>query len=104
MTGTTVLTSIPLDLRQWTSSALWANWIGSPTGTFVVQGSMDYGFQGVTPTWVDFDIDISGQPAGASGGNVSIDQIRTGYPWIRLKYTNASGTGSLQIMGSAKGY
>lgn len=104
MANSDVLTSSPLDLRQWTSASFWGNWTGSPTGTFVVQGSLDYGIAGSSATWVDLDIDISGQPTGLSGGNVMIDGIRTGLPYMRLKYTNSLGTGSLQIMGSAKGF
>lgn len=105
MTGTSTLTSTPLDLRQWTKACLFAIWTGTPTGTFTLEGSADYQFN-ATPTWVDISavlgISLS-QPAGAAGNNL-IDISATGLPWVRLKYVNASGTGSLQIIGSAKGF
>lgn len=106
MTGTTALTSTVLDIRTLRACAFQATWTGTPTGTIAIQGSIDYS-QGLTSvissgTWVDMGISVSNPPAG-SVGSVLIDVGMTGVPFIRLVYTNASGTGTLSVKASGKG-
>ncbi len=108
MTGTTVLTSLPSNIKYKDSVAVQLSWTGTPTGTFAVQGSVDYN---------------PGQPQSGGGQNAghwtaiplspppiasgSADQIlmnldQLAFPWIRVVYTNVSGTGVLTGYISAK--
>lgn len=72
------------------------SWTGTPTGTITIDGSVD------GSTFFDLTFDpVLAQPSGAAGGylvNVSVE----GFGWIRVSYTNASGTGTLTVKISGK--
>lgn len=100
MTGTAVVLSTVLDFTSCQSGGIRAGWTGTPTGTFVVQGSFDYGINGASAQWDDMGIGAT-NPAGSAGSTI-IDLARTGVPYYRLKYTNSGGTGALTAYACGK--
>lgn len=96
MTGTTVIYSNIIDVSKMDNIGLEVDWTGTPTGTFEVMFSN----KGKSFKSVTFD-PVLAQPTGAAGGmGVDLNQ----YPWkyIMLRYTNASGTGTLTVTGQQK--
>lgn len=74
----------------WTSS--------NAVGTISVQGSVD------GTTWNDLTFDpVLAQPASNNGAYL-INLALIPFPYIRLKYTRVSGTGTLDVWLSAKGF
>ena len=76
------------------------HWTGTPTGTINIQGSVD------NSTWdtldpASFTPPII-NPAGSAGGQL-INLALTPFPYIRLIYTAASGSGTMTCNMSAKG-
>lgn len=106
MTGTSVLTSTVTNIQHWDNVCLQFVWAGSPTGTFSVQFSVDYAqdFQGnVTNTGTWDPITLSPAPAASgSAGSWLLDLNQLSMPWVRVVYTNASGSGVLQAYISGK--
>lgn len=99
--GTSMGASITSDavLLQWEDNPdIQVKWTGTPTGTLVVQVSLDptnLGWQTVTfsPT--------PDQPAGTSGSDYfTLNQTAAAY--VRLVYTRVSGTGNLYAKIAAK--
>lgn len=72
---------------------------GAPVGTFEVQVSADYAQDdngNVTNAGNWTSITLSPSPAAAgSGSTIYIDMNQLSAPWIRVKYTKTSGTGTL---------
>lgn len=101
MTGTNTIYSQVFDCRSLEIGTFAPTWTGTPTGTFEVQVSLDYvpnnGAIGAAPlnagTWNNIAAAPS-NPAG-SAGNTYIPSFATGCGYIRLSYTNSSGTGVL---------
>lgn len=89
MSGTSVIISAPTNIKNLDNIGFQLAWTGTPTGTIEIQCSVD----GVTYYSLSFNPAIL-QPAGSSGGYI-INLTELPYPWIQLKYTNASGTGAL---------
>lgn len=108
MTGVAVVTSLVMDMRTIYACAIQAKWTGTAVGTFSIQGSLDYkpNQAGGTPlnsgTWDDMGITPANLPAG-SANHTLIDIGATGIPFIRIVYTNSSGTGTLTVYGNSKG-
>lgn len=113
MTGTAVLTSAVMDLRTTRGASLQAVFTGTAAGAFVIQGSLNYsvdpggnvsnaGTWNTLPTNTLPTANNLAAPAGSSGSSLA-DIPLTGIPWIRVIYTNASGTGTLVVYGHAKG-
>jgi hypothetical protein len=77
-------------------------WTGAPVGTFAVQGCLDYNAATHAPgTWVDIVL----SPAPAAAGTASsalVDMNQLSFPYIRVVYTRASGTGTLNVYIAAK--
>lgn len=75
------------------------NFTGTPVGTFAVQVSIDYGqdaYGNVTSTgnWIPISLSTTPTAAGAADQiYISLNQLDA--PWIRVKYTRTSGTGTL---------
>jgi hypothetical protein len=68
---------------------------GTPTGNFFVDLSLDQ------VTWTP--IIFSGQPAASgSDGNVYLDLNQLSSPYIRVRYVEVSGTGTLQVYITSK--
>ena len=99
------LTSTIIDTRGLHALALQFVFTGTPTGTFTVQGSLDYCMDNVhTPnagTWTALNIDPAPVASGASG-NILIDLVAFGAPYIQVIYTSSGGAGTLNVMASGK--
>lgn len=112
MTGTSVLLSQPTDISRKDNLAFQLQWSGNPTGTFQVQGSLDYnpglpqsGGAANAGVWTSVPVaDGGGAPPQASGssGQILMDLTEFAFPWIRIQYTNATGTGVLTGYVSGK--
>lgn len=89
MTGTDVITSNPTNIQNLDNIGLQIAWTGTAIGVIEIQCSID----GVTFMDLSFGPPIA-QPAGVDGGYL-VNLTELPYPLIRVKYTNASGTGTL---------
>ncbi len=78
------------------NAGLEVTWTGTPTGVFEVQVSNS----GISFYSLTFD-PVLGQPAGSSGG-YAIDLNQLPFKYLLLKYTNASGSGTLTVYGQQK--
>jgi hypothetical protein len=106
MTGTSVITSQVVDWRNTRAGSFQVIWTGTPTGTFSIEGCLDFSLDpGGDPdspgTWEDLGIGI-GSPSGSPGSDIA-DLSITGIPFFRLIYTNISGTGTLTAYAHGKG-
>jgi len=98
MTGTDVLTSISMNIGMMVFASVQLVWTGTPTGVIKLQGSNDEN------TWTDL-VELNTkiiQPAG-SAGDLLIDLNQLSFKFLRVKYTNASGSGVLNIEAHNKG-
>ncbi len=84
------------------------NWSGaSPVGTFTVEVSIDYAqdyLGNVTNagTWNTLAISPAVAATGTSPDSAFIALNQLPAPWVRVKYTRTSGTGTLQSFISGK--
>lgn len=106
MTGTTVLTSPVIPLEFLDNLGVQFHFTGTPTGTFAVQVSADHaqdsqGVVTVLGSWVPITLTPSPVAAGAAD-DIYIDLNQLSSPWVRIVYTNASGTGTLSGWATAK--
>lgn len=84
------------------------NFTGAPVGTFSVEVSMDYE-PGRAPNWepanagnwITIPLTTAVVAAGA-GNSAFIDLNQLSAPYVRLRYTFSSGTGSLDVFVTAK--
>ncbi len=104
------LNSFGIDISQSNLTTIQASWSGSPVGNLKLQISCDpvavNGIVGQDPAknvvnWSDYT--GSTQAAGGSAGNFGWILGSVGYRWIRVVYTEASGTGSLTVNCDTKG-
>lgn len=115
MTGTNVLTSAVTAILYRDNVSYFVSWTGTPNGTFQVQGSIDYnpgspqdlGVGGAvnSGTWTTINaVDGSGNTPVASGspGQILFNLSHLSFPFIRLIYTNSSGSGTLTGWITAK--
>ena len=82
------------------------NFTGTPTGTFSVEVSVDHeqDSQGAVTqagNWVALPLEPTPVAAG-SADQIILDLNQISQPWIRVIYTATSGTGSLDMIISAK--
>lgn len=90
-------------------------WSGAPVGSFKIQGSLDYnpglpqsGGAANAGTWADLAITnpLTGVTASSFsttlGSPILINLNQLGFPYIKVVYTNASSTGTLNGYLSAK--
>lgn len=81
---------------------------GTPTGTFTVETSGDYvpddEFRTSPPNAGNWDALDLGTTLSASGaaGTISVDITLSAVPYLRVVYTRASGTGTLNAKISGK--
>ena len=103
VSSTNVYTSLPLDIREISRFSVQTVFTSGATGTFAIQGSVDYGILGnQSPTWSTFGGVTMTNPAGVAGGQL-VDVPETGVPFVRVVYTNTGGTGTITVLGAAKG-
>lgn len=108
MTGTDVLSGV-FFLGDAKNYSVHAEWTGTPTGTLKLQGSGKYP-QGLVsgntlPPFVDSDfVDITDATAatGGAAGEQLFDVEDASYAWVKVVYTNTSGTGVLNVVGNKK--
>lgn len=102
MTGTSVITSEISNIRGFDNVFFDIQFSGTPTGTFSVQVSSSY--DPITnPNAIFIPLALSPIPvASGSSGVIGIDINQEGAQWIKLVYTNASGTGVLNSYISGK--
>lgn len=96
MTGTNVIYSQIIDVSKMDNIGLEVAWTGSAVGVFEVMGSIS----GINFPSLTFD-PVLAQPSGTAGEylvGITQDQFR----YIMLKYTNTSGTGTLNVYGQFK--
>ena len=89
--------------REWCIS-IQAVWTGSPVGNFTVEVSDDDGSDqfgtGVT-NWDTYAGSTSA--AGGAAGILTYAISDVSFKWARLKYTRASGTGTVNARANIKG-
>lgn len=73
------------------------NWTGTAVGTLIVQGSIN------ASTWYDTGQNVTNPTGAGSLDNSLINLAGVGFRYLRLKYTNSSGSGTLTCTAMAKG-
>ena len=115
MTGTNVLTSSVTAIEFLDNLSYQFDWTSSPVGTFQIQISNTYNQDNngnviTTGTWVPITMTYYSSGAWTTattlptsvGTPIYVDVTQTSAPWIRAVYTNASGTGVLNVTISGK--
>lgn len=109
MTGTDTITSDAIPVDQLWGFAIQAVWTGTPNGQLKLQASCDAplragqvsdGDSNVT-NWVD--VSDSFYTVSGTAGNYMWNFASVGFRFVRLSYTNVSGTGELSAVLCAKG-
>lgn len=112
MSGTAVIVSSISAIQYKDSISFQMQWTGTPSGSFAVQGSLDYnpgnpqtGGPANTGTWTSVNaLDVNGNAPNALGaaGQILFNMNQLAFPWVRMQYTNISGTGTLNGYFMAK--
>lgn len=101
------LTSNVTDIRFMDNISVQLIFTGTPTGTFEVEGSLDYNrpdpTTGVTNpgTWTPITFSTPPVASGAAG-DILLDMNQLSFPFIRVVYISTSGSGTLQCWISGK--
>lgn len=99
------LTSNVIDIRYLDDIAIQLIFTGTPTGTFAVQGSLNYSSTPLAPavsgTWTSLVLSPSPVASGAAD-NILINLVQLAFPYIRIVYTKTGGTGTLSAYVSGK--
>lgn len=82
-------------------------WTGDAVGTFAVETSDNYsvdagGNVSNAGDWIALTFDPVLAAAAGVAGKFRIDVNQTGTLWVRLTYTSASGTGTLNVYTTVK--
>lgn len=103
LTMVTTVHSIGVSMRDFSNLSIQAVWTETPTGTLQVQVSDDIVPLSTTAdpaakvvNWSNY----TGQSFALTGaaGSTFFQLFNAGYAWVRLNYTAASGTGSLNAI------
>lgn len=115
--ATATLTSDVTNIQFLDNIAYQFNWSGSPVGALSVEVSIDYAQDDMSPpnvtntgnwtpltlTYWDGSAFVTAFSIPTSVGSpVCVDLALLSAPWIRVKYTKSSGTGTLNAYVSAK--
>lgn len=109
MASTTTLTSDVIDMTGLNTGSFQMVWTGTPTGnatSWVVEVSNNYDLSRPTNAdWTTLTIATAPTNPAGTASNTGLD-LGTDFPWaaVRLKYVNASGTGTLQVYFVGKGH
>lgn len=101
------ITSTPVEVKYQDNIGVQLHWTGTPTGSFAFEVSMNYskdinGNVVNTGNWVVLPVSPSISAAGsADDAYVDLNQISARY--VRVVYTAASGSGTLDVFVNAKG-
>ena len=98
MTGTTVIYTNILGIRQTDNQGIEINWTGTPTGVIEIMVS-NSGIQGNFHALTYNP--VLAQPAGAAGGYV-IANTAIPFQYMYIRYTNASGVGTITAYSQCK--
>lgn len=102
MTGTSSITSQITEIRGFDNIAYEIDFSGTPTGTFQVEVSNSYDpITNPNATFVILVLSPAPVAAGSSGV-IGIDINQSGFKYIKLVYTNISGSGTLNAFISGK--
>jgi hypothetical protein len=96
MTGTSTIYSQILDISRMDNMGLEVAWTGTPAGVFQVMVSNS----GINFFALTFN-PVLAQPSGSAGG-YAVDLNQLPFKYIMLQYTNATGTGVLNVYGQEK--
>ncbi len=96
MASTNIIYSQILDISRVDNQGLEVTWTGNPTGTFEVMVSNS----GINFYALTFN-PLLAQPAGSASG-YAVDLNQVPFRYMMLRYTNASGSGSLTVYGFQK--
>jgi len=96
VSGTTVYYSDRSQINGLADSSYQLQWTGTPNGTFIVQVSNKPDPINTTDAdWITLPLSVAiVQPAGSASGDL-VDLAGCPFKWVRLKYTNASSTGTI---------
>ena len=110
VSGTNVYTTEFIPIASLETYAFQVVYTGTPTATVTIEQSFDlwqpnYKSPGVTPVQPTNFVTVTGSSAAPSAGNYLFETTtRSNANWVRLKWTNASGTGTItQVNFVAKG-
>ncbi len=112
VSGTVQVIGSISNIKYKDSVAFQYNWNGNPSGSFAIQGSLDYnpgtqqaqGLQGGYNPGVWNSLTLSPTPAATGSGSYSylVDTNELSFPYVRSVYTNTSGSGVLSAYIFAK--
>jgi hypothetical protein len=114
-TGTAAINSNPTNIQMIDNVCISMVWTGTAVGTFKVQTCNNVlaaavGAVSAVPAsgdWIDLPLYLNGatySPAAAGASSAILLELnQLGATWVRLVYTNASSTGTLQAYISGKG-
>lgn len=97
------VTSNPINIQYLDNISIQLNFTGTPTGTFDLQGSLDYspGPFANTGNWISVTLPVAPVAAGAAS-QILLDLNQLSFPWVKIVYTRSSGTGTLNGYISGK--
>lgn len=101
VSGTNTYSSNPIDVGSISWATFDIRWASSPTGTLAVQESLDGSTWYSLPAGAITNPSLS-SPAG-SGGSECIHVQCRGTNFLRVTYTNSTGSGTLLVMAHANG-
>ena len=107
MAGTNTLTSLPSNIQGFAYSSYQMVWTGG-TGTFSIEVSNNWkptnpNDQSVgAGTWTPLTLAVTMEAPANSAGDEAVDLSDLPFKWVRLKYTNAANSGTLQVYYVAK--
>lgn len=112
MTGTSVFISSVTSIIYRDSISYQAAWTGIPTGSFDAQGSIDFnpglpesGGGVNNGTWSSISISPAFNATGSGGASYGlINMSQLGFAYVRLVYTNSTGSGFLGVWTSGKSF
>jgi hypothetical protein len=101
VSGTNVYTTEFIPIASLETYAFQVVYTGTPTATVTIEQSFDlwqpnYLSPGVTPAQPTSFVTVVGSSAAPSAGNYLFEVTsKSNANWVRLKWTNASGTGTI---------
>lgn len=78
-------------------AAMELNWTGTAVGTLSVDGSID------GTVWYPTGQAVTNPDGSGSANNSLINMMGVGFRYLSLSYINASGSGVLTVIATAKG-
>jgi hypothetical protein len=107
VSSTNTYTSSVVEIENLDNVYLQLETSGTPTGAYIVQVSNDYNQDAEgnvlnAGQWVTLNLSPSPTIAAGSPSPIGIDMNQLGAPFLRVQYTNASGTGTINGFVSGK--